>query len=258
MALIECTYFSDVLGMSMEASVILPQRTIEQIGLAPRARGDLHPTLYLLHGLSDDHTAWMRYTSIERYASERGIAVVMPAVHRSWYTDQAVGLRYWTYVSEELPALMRDFFPLSAAREDNFVAGLSMGGYGAFKWALRNPESVAAAASLSGGLDVRDPMFASPERTATFGDSARITSNGDDLFELADRVQPAESPALYQWCGTEDFLYDANVRFRDRALERGLPLKYEEGAGDHGWEHWDAGIRRVLDWLPLRASASVG
>lgn len=92
-----------------------------------------HPTLYLLHGLSDDHTIWLRRTSIERYVASMGLAVVMPAVHRSFYTDMDKGYRYWTFISEELPALARSFFPLSDKREDNFAAGLSMGGYGAFK-----------------------------------------------------------------------------------------------------------------------------
>lgn len=104
--------------------------------------GNLHPTLYLLHGLSDDDSIWLRRTSIERYVAQMGIAVVMPQVHRSFYTDMAAGGQYWTFISEELPALARSFFPLSAKREDNFVAGLSMGGYGALKLGLRKPETL--------------------------------------------------------------------------------------------------------------------
>ena len=106
--------------------------------------------LYLLHGLSDDHTAWLRYTSIERYATARGLAVVMPAVHRSFYADEAHGHAYWHFVSEELPAIVAAFFRLSERREDTFVAGLSMGGYGALKLGLHHPERFAAVASLSG------------------------------------------------------------------------------------------------------------
>jgi S-formylglutathione hydrolase FrmB len=95
--------------------------------------------LYLLHGLSDDDTAWLRRTSIERYVSELGLAVVMPQVHRSFYSDELHGLRYWTFLSDELPQLVDSFFHVSTRREDTFVAGLSMGGYGALKWALRQP-----------------------------------------------------------------------------------------------------------------------
>src|SRR5665647_1599457 len=130
MAFIQCDFYSEALGLSTSMSVILPQQTKTQIGMKGNVFTIKHPTLYLLHGLSDDHTIWMRRTSIERYASELGIAVVMPAVHRSFYTDMANGLNFWTFISEELPSIARSFFPLSEKREDNFVAGLSMGGYG--------------------------------------------------------------------------------------------------------------------------------
>ncbi len=112
------------------------------------------PVLYLLHGLSDDDTIWLRRTSIERYVAEFGLAVVMPQVHRSFYLDGEYTGAYWTFVAEELPALVAGFFRVSQAREDTFVAGLSMGGYGAMLHALRQPGRFAAAASLSGALDV--------------------------------------------------------------------------------------------------------
>ncbi|NQT87882.1 esterase family protein, partial [bacterium] len=102
MALIHCNFFSDALGLSCSMDVILPQTTTRQIGMAGVAEHETFPTLYLLHGLSDDHTIWQRRTSIERYVADRGLAVVMPAVHRSFYTDMAHGYRYWTFLAEEL------------------------------------------------------------------------------------------------------------------------------------------------------------
>ena len=135
-------------------TVVLPQATSSQIGLTGETTGGDAPVLYLLHGLSDDDTIWLRRTSIERYAAPLGLAVVMPQVARSFYTDEAHGNRYWTFLSEELPQLARSFFHLSDRREDTFVAGLSMGGYGALKWALHRPGRFAAAASLSGALDL--------------------------------------------------------------------------------------------------------
>src|SRR4051812_20558026 len=116
MAFFEAHFFSDVLGLSVSAHVLIPQAAARQIGMASgkvsEGRAKAYPTLWLLHGLSDDHTIWMRRTAIERYAAERGIAVVMPAAARSFYQDMASGPRYWTYLSEELPELMRRFFPL--------------------------------------------------------------------------------------------------------------------------------------------------
>ena len=132
MALIQCDFFSESLGFSTTMNVILPQPARER-----------YRVLYLLHGMSDDHTIWCRRTSIERYVDPLGLAVVMPAVHRGYYTDMAAGYRYWTFISEELPALARSFFPLSHKREDTFVAGLSMGGALALRLAEQRGADVA-------------------------------------------------------------------------------------------------------------------
>ena len=256
MALLHCDFFSDTLGLCCSMDVILPQATTRQIGMASTGAGDRLPTLYLLHGLSDDHTIWQRRTSIERYVADMPLAVVMPAVGRSFYTDMAHGLRYWTFIADELPAICRSFFPLSHRREDTFVAGLSMGGYGAFKLALRCPDRYAAAASLSGALDMAALAAADdhgPDIELVYGDPAAIAGSDHDLLHLAEAVAASDGPkpALFQWCGTDDFLYPANLTFRDRALGLGLPLTYTEGPGDHQWKHWDEQIQHVLAWLPL-------
>ncbi|MDE0573890.1 alpha/beta hydrolase-fold protein [Demequina sp. B12] len=128
MAQITCRYFSDVLGMSMTATVILPQAVNQQIGMASAPARAALPTLYLLHGLSDDDSVWLRRTSIERYVADRSLAVVMPNVHRSFYSNQVDGYPYFTHLIDELPRIMGGFFPLSSRREDTFIAGLSMGG----------------------------------------------------------------------------------------------------------------------------------
>lgn len=259
MALIECKFYSEVLGLSTSMTVILPQQTTTQIGMSNVSKGTLHPTLYLLHGLSDDDSIWLRRTSIERYVAELGIAVVMPQVHRSFYTDMEAGGKYWTFISEELPALARSFFPLSAKREDNFVAGLSMGGYGAMKLGLRKPQDWAAAASLSGALDMahnflnfEDPSQRTKDYLQIFGDKD-IAGSPEDLLWLLEEVNRSKGPKplLYQCCGTEDFLYEDNQVFRKACSKTKLSLTYEEGPGEHEWGYWDTKIRDVLKWLPL-------
>jgi putative tributyrin esterase len=252
MAVLRCDFFSDVLGCSTSMTVILPQRTRTQIGMASAVREGEFPTLYLLHGLSDDDTTWLRRTSIERYVAELGIAVVMPQVQRSFYTDEVYGRPYWTFLSDELPRVAGEFFRLSPRREDTFVAGLSMGGYGAFKWALRQPERFAAAASLSGALGM-----ASRERFSVHDEDPRmwerifggkpVEGTGDDLFWLVG--QATGRPRLYLCCGTEDFRYDENLRFRDRCAEVGVHLDAEFGPGAHDWAYWDTTIQDVLAWL---------
>ena len=112
MAFIQCSFHSDVLGKACSMNVLLPQKVTTQIGMTSSgSRKDL-PVLYLLHGLSDDHSIWMRRTSIERYAASYPLAVVMPDGGRSFYTDMKYGSKYWTFLSEELPEIVCSLFPV--------------------------------------------------------------------------------------------------------------------------------------------------
>jgi putative tributyrin esterase len=253
MALLRCDFFSDVLEVGTSMTVLLPQASEEQIGVSgpPRRAGDF-PVLYLLHGLSDDSSAWLRFTSIERYAAELGLAVVMPQVGRSFYADEVHGGRYWTFLSEELPAVVGTFFNVSERREDTFVAGLSMGGYGAVKWALHQPERFAAAASLSGGLDLAH-LSTVPWRADLFRRvfDGRIGPD-DDLFTLLAGADVEALPSFYVGCGTGDHLYASSLRFVDEATAAGLDVHVDFRPGEHEWGLWDASIRDVLAWLPLQ------
>lgn len=258
MALFNCHFYSEVLGLKTSMTVILPQDTPSLVGMKSVKLAEHDPTLYLLHGGSDDDTIWLRRTSIERYVAPLGLAVVMPQVQLSFYTDMEYGLRYYTFVSEELPKIARQFFSLSDKREDNYVAGLSMGGYGTLKIAFNNPDKFAAAASLSGAVDAArlhregrkegNPIF-----KAAFGERD-IENTENDLYWLMDRCAKKEGPKpkLFQSCGTEDFLYADNVKFRDACRSKGFDLTYQEESGGHEWGYWDKKIQDVLAWLPLR------
>jgi putative tributyrin esterase len=257
MILTEINFFSETLGMRAAMDVILPQRTMAESQSKSKPK---YRTLFLLHGHSDDHSAWQRWTSIERYVEGMNLAVIMPSVHRSFYTDMAHGLPYWQFISEEVPAVARDLFPLSFDRADNFVAGLSMGGYGAFKLALTHPERFAAAASLSGAVDIievtksrhnPDDQEWKANVYSIFGDPEKVPGSQNDLFALAEKAAKSKlKPRLYQCCGTEDFLYADNLRFRDFVRKLPIDLTYEEGPGEHNWAYWDRMIQKVLAWLP--------
>ncbi|MBF0244409.1 MAG: esterase family protein, partial [Planctomycetes bacterium] len=256
MALLDCHFFAESLGMSMSMKVILPEETsVQGEGEGKTAEGRIR-TLYLLHGLSDDDSIWCRRTSIERYVAGLGLAVVMPNVHRSFYSDMKDGYRYWSFLSEELPRKVKTLFHLSDRREDNFVAGLSMGGYGAFKLALNHPDRFAAAASLSGCLDLasrfRDPdASGSGDLRLAFGNASGFAGSNGDLFPLAESLVKSGTaiPRLFQCCGTEDELHDENQRFREHALKLGLGLVYEEGPGGHSRAYWDKMIQRALSFM---------
>ena len=252
MALLTVDLFSESLEVGTSLSVVLPQATRAQIGVEPVSPPDHGwPVLYLLHGLSDDHSAWLRYTAIERHARAAGLAVVMPAAGRSFYADEAHGHAYWTWISEELPERVAEMFRLSQRPEDTYVAGLSMGGYGALKLGLTHPARYAAVASLSGAVDVRS-LRSRPERAEivdrVFGGSFAAS---DDLYELLAAADPASVPPLYIGCGTsEDRLLEANTRLVEQARASGVHVTTDFRPGTHEWGLWDATIRDVISWLP--------
>lgn len=247
MAHLVVDYYADALGVQTRMHVLLPQRPA-----AGKAK-----TLYLLHGMSDDEGTWMRRTSIDRYAEEHGLAVVMPDGGLGWYTDMYRGLAWFRFISEELPALCRRFFPiLSDKREDTWIGGNSMGGYGALKCALRAPQTFSRVISLSGALDAADTAVNNTVPATrrywedVFGPAEDVSGSENDLFAAATALtDPALRPQIYMWCGTEDFLYGQNTRMRDHLRALGYDLTYEESPGDHQWQYWDKKIADALDWL---------
>ena len=215
-------------------------------------------TLYLLHGMSGDYSSWMRYTSIERYAKQHNIAVVMPGASNSWYADTACGANYFTFVSEELPAFCRGHFRwMSDRREDNFIGGLSMGGYGAMKIALTYPERYFACISLSGSLDItrKNRTCNLPLWKANFGfdleSPLELENTENDIFYLARRNKESGKPfpEMFIWCGTEDALIANNRLFRDLLNQLEVAHEYRESEGNHSWKWWDMHIENGLNFI---------
>lgn len=259
MALLQVDFFSEVLGMCTQMSVILPQRTSRQIGMTGTVREGKYPAVFLLHGMTDDHTTWCRRTSIERYVSELGIAVIMPEVQLGWYTDTKYGMRYQTFLCRELPGICREFFPnISDRKEDILAAGVSMGGYGAWKAALDDSENFGAGAALSGALDLAASLERhrqeKPEEQAfwngIFGSGESVRGSDNDLWELAAerKASGKEMPRLYAWCGRQDFLYEDNLHTWEHMKELGIEVTVKESEGSHTWDCWDEQIQDVLKW----------
>lgn len=257
MPLMHVNFYSKVLRQHSAMDVLLPDEHEGQ----SFPKEHRWPTLYLLHGLSDDHSVWQRWSSLERYLWNRPLAVVMPTTLRGFYTDMRCGPSYFTFLSEELPELCEKLFHFSDAREDRFAAGLSMGGYGAFKLGLKCPERYAAVASLSGALDVAGGICAAfdyrqilPEYEWIFGPRTEGAGGSDDLFALAEKLVRSHlniRPIFYQLCGQQDMLYPENVLF-NKLFGQALSIEYHDVPGDHEWSFWDKHICNVLDWLPLR------
>ena len=258
MFLSEMHFFSEALGLQTSVNVLMPDP-----GVIARSNAPV-PVIYLLHGLSGDHSVWMRQTSLERYARRYRVCIVMPDADKSYYMDMAYGGKYETYISKELPQMIERCLPfVSKKREGRFVAGLSMGGYGAVKLALAHPARYAACATLSGALGVgdiysekdtrpesymkmMDLIFDGPQKLAK--STGNINRNAEKLCRTPDKC-----PSIYIACGTEDTLLGANERFVER-FEGRLPLEYHTSPGAHTWDFWDEYIERVLGWLPLEAA----
>lgn len=245
MAVNHFRFYSEALGKYSCAHIILP---LTRHGGVPRAP---LPTLTLLHGMGDDESAWLRKTGVERYALEHGLAVVMPEGGLSCYENMVHGANYRDFIADELPRITRACFPLSAAREENFIAGCSMGGCGALKLALAEPEKWAAAGSFSG---------AHLEYRAVSPRIARILEQiyGDNLDARDAQIERdalrIHEPRLRLWqgCGEQDSLKDAVLASRD-FLQRvpGIDYHFEMIPGRHDWALWDELLRRFLRTLPL-------
>lgn len=238
----ELHFFSFALGMCTSVNVLIPQ----DAGAARfGSDGKKFRVLYLLHGLSDDETIWMRRTSVERYAEQYGVCIVMPRGDRSFYTNLENGSRFYDYISEELPGLMTRFFNVSDRREDNFAAGLSMGGYGALKLVFRSPERYCAAAAFSAVTDwpgISQTMF--PDLLC----KNYVCPPEDDLYQLLEKYpDDLKKPKLFIGCGTEDVMLPESRNFRDALERHGFDVTYKESPGTHSWDFWDEYIRYALE-----------
>jgi S-formylglutathione hydrolase FrmB len=244
MALCEVHWSSSVLAKKVGMYVILPE---------PAAAGPgPYATYYLLHGLSDDYTVWLRRTRIEWYVRDLPLIVVMPDGYRGFYTDNAEGPAYAKHMAEELPSFIERTFPARPARESRCVGGLSMGGYGALRLALGYPDRYASANSHSGAIlhgrrdrPRPDGPLSREEFRRIFGEHPEGTEH--DPVELARRAKSAgRLPRLLIDCGTEDHLVEDNRAFHGALTKLNVPHEYREFPGAHDWDYWDAHVQDAL------------
>ena len=248
MTLLRIDHVPETVKVNLPLNIILPDPG--KMGGVPVAR---RKVLYLLHGLSDDGSAWQRYTAIESIAALYGLVVIMPSAGRSFYTDQPNGQNYFTYLTDELPRYLKAVFGLSPRRADTLIAGNSMGGYGAFKAAFLRPELYSAAASFSGLLSLtfitaypNDPRRG--EFEYLFGDLGKMTGSEHDPAVWLKRAanDPGKLPYLFIACGRQDDLYPLNTQFYAACQSLGIQVDYHEEDGFHDWFYWNAQIQRFL------------
>jgi len=251
MAKFQCNVISYTLRRTVDITVIVPTPTIpESMGMGgivpahtPKAP---YPVLYLLHGMGNNHATWSGYTNVEFYAEERNIAVVMISGENKAYVNGPSGDKFFEFISGELVDFVTGMFPVSKRPEDTYIAGLSMGGYGTLVHALNFPERFCAFGPLSAAISIK-PGFMSGE------DNDDDSDPRFDPLALIEKLaaEGKKFPKCYLACGKKDFLYEANLKFRDRLIELGCDVTWDE-TEEHGheWRFWNLEIERFLDWIP--------
>ena len=238
MPLLTVRFFSDSLRKMSTMTVILPD-------IAPRPPRAKFPVLYLLHGLTDDDSAWTRRSNIERYAARYPLVIVMPNADRSFYCDAVEGLPYESYIIKDVVTFTERFFNVGRSRQFRAIGGLSMGGYGSMKLALKFPNMFASVCSHSSAFDFAHGLRHDvPEFRRITG--PRALGGPDDLFDIATHLDPALAPAIRFDCGLEDHLIASNRTFHRHLRKLRIPHQYAEYPGHHDWNYWDLHVQQAL------------
>lgn len=259
MAHFTCNFISYTLRRAVNINVILPSMTCgeaEKNGASHKVKAK-YPVLYLLHGYGNDNSTWERYTSIERYAEERQIAVVTFSGENNFYLElsqfseikgqeRLFAPDYRAFIQKELPEFVTSVFPISNKRADKFIAGLSMGGFGAMCNGFSKPEAYCAV----GAFSPLPTLCTSDYGNFSLLSSAQSKNEPYLLIEKAVK-KGKKVPAFYYSYGNKDFLLDKQVWFKKALDELGIAYHFNNSEDlGHEWAFWDQEVRNFLDWIP--------
>ncbi|MDD3430211.1 MAG: alpha/beta hydrolase-fold protein [Oscillospiraceae bacterium] len=252
---------SNALQQRVEVTLYFPTDLPVETGLnTPKG------VLYLLHGYTNCGSDWLSMTAAGRYAADNSLILVMPDMHNSFYADMVYGGNYYTYITEELPAFLHSMMRLPTGRENTFVAGLSMGGYGALLLGLSRPDLYSAAASFSGAVDVQymlDIANQYPQAEAACADmfdaiyGQHVTVppqyNLLALAQKAAQLPKQQQPRIMCTVGLQDhepyFIYEQNQNFKATMEKLPLAYHYMEWEGRHEWNFWDRSLCEAIDYF---------
>ena len=268
MAVFHITFMSKTLYRTVNIVALIPTDKVSLTEPEKVITPSKFKTLYLLHGVFGSENDWLYGTRIQRWADEKNLAVIMPAGENAFYLDHPDWFEnYGAFIGKELVEFTRRTFPLSERREDTFIGGLSMGGFGAIRNGLKYHETFGAIAALSAAINLNEENLAvMPEDhiLPPLGKKFFRTHMGSDLYAAMDTdVHPrylvkqilksgSEIPKLYLACGTEDAgCLPLNENFHEFLLQNGVEHTWVTGPGVHDWDFWDSQIKKVLEWLPL-------
>lgn len=247
---------------TVPVNVIFPADKLTFPGMPVREEKP-YKTLYLLHGIFGNYTDWVNGTRIQRYAEENELVIVMPSGDNAFYVDQPKSNNYYgEFIGKELVELTRKMFHLSHNREDTFIGGLSMGGYGAIRNGLKYHETFGCIVALSSALILdnvqtrtNDSMFFIERRDyieSCFGDLNQLLESDMNPKYLLEQLKTQEKniPKIYMAVGDQDSLLDANRDFSNFLSKNGVDHSFRIGPGNHEWDFWDTYIKKAIEWLP--------
>ncbi len=252
MALIQVNYMSQALFRIVPVNVILPVDHFDgDANCYLNHKEQTYKTLYLLHGLLGNYTDWVSQTRILKWAEEKNLAVVMPSGDNAFYFRSRTPWNdYGTFIGEELVEMTRRMFPLSRKREDTFIAGLSMGGFGALRNGIVYSGTFSRVVGLSSALHIFEDTSEETDIGLFDDPEAEAATDKNPWVAVEEMLSGKRSvPKFYMACGTEDDLLPVNIRFRDFLRDKGLDVTWDEERAGHDWDFWDSQIRKVLDWL---------
>ncbi|AKP66487.1 alpha/beta hydrolase [Companilactobacillus ginsenosidimutans] len=240
MSLINISYRTNYLHTYFKTTVVLPDTNAKN-----------YKTLWLLHGYTGDDSAWMRHKNIEKLARKYNLAVIMPEARNAFYTDSDF-IPYYSYFVEELIPKIQATLPISTLPADNSIAGSSMGGYGALKIGMMNPnifDNVAALSPITDILHFRDNPQ-SPMAHNTF----------DTIFDSPQKIEDNQlvnivsnknyGQRIMTICGSDDYMYQDNLDFEKFMSDKvGQNYTWHEVNGNHSWDTWIENIETIFEWI---------
>ena len=238
-------------------SVILPADNIHFLQDTEEIVPKPYRTLYLLHGLYGSDDIFLANTSIQKFAEDNGIAIVIPCGENSFYIDNPKAHAYYgEYVGQELLDITRNIFPLSHRREDTFIAGFSMGGYGAVRNGLKYHENFSKIGMISAALITDDIVNYTEDGNvlrsrdfyeSIFGDLDELKGSDMDPKALIERCPNV--PDIYMACGEDDFLFEKNSDFHEFLKDMDIDVDFVKASGEHTWEFSEKYIKEFIKTL---------
>lgn len=247
-------FFSDCLKRIVSFRIILPNEEIEE--------GEKLKVLYLLHGYNGINSDWMLNCNLAELSSKYKLCIVLPIGENSFYLDgEATGRKYASFVGAELPDYISRTFPVCYNKENTFIGGFSMGGFGAIHTVFAYPERFGAAFALSSALIVNEVKEMKPGYgneianyeyyRLNFGEPSLLkNSENNPEYQVSELIRTGQKlPKLYMACGTEDFLLEKNREFAEYLKNCGVEFTYKEGKGEHNFDFWGKYLIDAVAWL---------